>query len=311
MTTSGQIIYNPNRDVIIKSALRLIGGYSTGSKPTGDQMEDANEALNLMIKSWQIQGFLWVKEFVTMFTVKDQRIYDLPGANGATSYNQSNLDGALVITDTVLTVNSSAGMAAGDIFGTMLSDNSLDWDTIVSVDSATQVTLTTGLAGAASDNAVVYSYAVADALYRPTRIFHSNRLLPCNSEVPLTQMGRDDYQDLTNKKSEGTPVQLYFDPQLATAKLYLWPVPQNATERIVLSVDRPLQVMIDSSNTADLPEEWIEVIKYGLAVRLAPEYAVPGGERSALRAEYSGLVDNLISYNMDYVSTCLGVDYYG
>jgi hypothetical protein len=202
-------------------------------------------------------------------------------------------------------------MVSTDIIGIMLDDNSIHWDVIDTVDSSIQVTITDGLAGAASDGKAIYSYATDDALYRPTRIFHSNRLLEQGSEVPLTPLGRDDYQDLTNKTSSGTPVQIYYDPQLAVGKLYVWPVPIDAREKLVLSVDRPLEIMIDSANTYDFPQEWVEVIKYGLAVRIAPEYAVPLNERAALKQEFAQFAENLMSYNMDDVPTTLGINYYG
>jgi hypothetical protein len=312
MTTSGETTFNPVRDVVVKSALRLVGAYATGGLPKAQQILDANTALNMMIKTWQTQNFMWVKEFVTLFLAGEQRIYDLPGANGASSYIETTVISEVqVASPDVIPVTSSAGMSVGDIFGVLLDDNSIDWGVILTVDTATQVTLTADIDGAASATNAVYSYAVADALYRPTRIFHSNRLLEQDSEVPLTHLGRDDYQDLTNKRSAGTPVQIYYDPQLATGKLYVWPVPIDAREKLVLSVDRPLQVMIDSANTYDFPEEWIEVLKYGLAVRLAPEYAVPLAERRELKSEFAQFASNLTDYDIDDVSTTLGINYYG
>jgi hypothetical protein len=308
MTTSGSTSNNPVRDVIVKKALRLCGAYATGSNPRPDQITDAVEALNMMLKAWQIQGFMWVRDYVTLFLVPGQAAYALPGANGARTVVSTTLDGALAALDTVVQVASTAGMSAADVVGVYLASGALHWDVIASVDSATQITLTTGVVGAADDGAAVYAYDPADALYRPTRVFNVQRKARLGNEVSLSSMARDDYSQQVNKETRATPVQFYFDPQTSAGKLYLWPTPLNASEILILDIDRPIQVMLTSSNTFDFPEEWIECIANGLAVRIAPEYAVPLAERRELKSEFASMANNLLNYNIDWTSTFLGVD---
>lgn len=311
MTVSTTKTYNPVRDVIIKKALRLVGAYSPLSVPKGDQIDDAVEALNMMIKAWQIQGFMWIQQYVTLFLVPGQRVYSLPGANGASEYAQSTITAALVATNTVVTLADSSAMSGADVVGIYLADGSIHWDIIATVDTALQITLTTGVASAATSGAVIYAYAPADALYRPTRCFSAVRVNQSSNEVPLNSMSRDDYSNQVSKTISGTPVSYYFDPQLDPAKLYVWQPPTNASEILVLDVDRPLSVMVDSANTFDFPQEWVECIAYGLAVRLAPEYSVPLNERQLLTSEFAQFADNLMSYNRDWTSTFLGVNYHG
>lgn len=60
MTTSGSTNFNVDRDQIIKGALRLIGAIAQGENPTTDQVTEASEALNLMVKAWEADGMpLW------------------------------------------------------------------------------------------------------------------------------------------------------------------------------------------------------------------------------------------------------------
>jgi hypothetical protein len=309
MTTSGSTSNDPVRDIVVKKALRLVGAYATMAKPVGDQIDDAIEALNMMIKSWQIHGFMFLREFVTLFLVPGQVRYALPGAIGATTVVKTALSGDLAALDTVVGVDDSTGMTAADIVGVYLDDGSLHWDVIYSVDSSTQITLTTGVSGAASENSAVYAYAETYALYRPTRVFSAQRKNSSNSEVSLNAMSRDDYAEQVNKENTGTPTQYYYDFQKGTGYIYFWPAPQNSDIRVILDVDRPLQLMVDSSNTYDFPEEWAECIAYGLAVRLAPEYAVPLGERRELKNEFIGLVTNLLDYNKDWVSVVMGAEH--
>lgn len=231
MTTSGTTSNDLVRDVVIKAALRLVKAYSPYAGPRADQVIDASEALGMMLSSWQIQGFLWVKEFVTLPLVSGTSSYSLPDE-----------------------VNTT---------------------------------------------------------FRPTRIFSATRKSASGNEVPLTPLSRSDYMSLPNKTSQGTPTQYYYDPQLATGKLYLWPAPSSSADSIVLDVDRPLQMMIDSANTFDFPQEWLEVIKYGLAVRIAPEYTLPLNERALLQREFSSLAENLLAFNMDHISTFIGANING
>jgi hypothetical protein len=311
MTVSGVTKTNSTRDTIIYGALRKVGAYATGGVPKSHQVTDANTALNLMIKAWQIQNFLWIHQFVTIFQAKGQTSYDFPGSKGAVSYSETALDGALSEDDTVITVDSSTGMAAEDTFGVILSDGSIHWDTIVTVDSTTQVTITDGVAGGTSNNAIVYSYNAVNALYRPTRIFQVQRLDTLGSDIEIDSMGRDDYARQVNKTAEGTITQYYYDAQLSTGVLYVWQPSSDNAGKLVLDVDRPLSIMIDSADTYDFPEEWIEVILYGLAVRISPEYMVPMGERNSLIQTFSSMVSNLLDYDVEHTSLYLGADNHG
>lgn len=75
--TSGTITYNPVCTVITKSAIRKVGGYSSGDTPRAEQMADAVEALELMFKEWQAEGFLWLKQFVYVTLVASQTSYQI------------------------------------------------------------------------------------------------------------------------------------------------------------------------------------------------------------------------------------------
>jgi hypothetical protein len=79
MTTSNSSTFNPVRDTIIKGALRLVNAYASTGNPSPDQINDALESLNLILKSWQVEGFLWLKQFATLSCVSGQAQYTLPG----------------------------------------------------------------------------------------------------------------------------------------------------------------------------------------------------------------------------------------
>jgi hypothetical protein len=314
MTTSGVKTFDPVRDIVIKGALRLVGAFPSTGLPRPEQIEDAQNVLNMMIKAWQTQGFLWVKEYGTIFLEQGRTTYCLPAPGdtwAATCYSTLELETAQVATDTVILSTDTSGFTVGDSYGIMTDTWQLSWGLIASIDTNVSITLDTVLSGDAALGNIVYHYTAANALYRPTRIFHSSRLQLSGSEVPLISMSRDDYNDLTTKLTQSTPVQYYFDPQLAVAKLNVWPTAQDSRDRMVVDVDRPLEVMLDPSNTYDFPQEWMEVIKYGLAVRLAPEYAVPMNERTDIKGTFNSLAENILAYNMDFTPAFIGVDFNG
>jgi hypothetical protein len=79
---------------------------------------------------------------------------------------------------------------------------------------------------------------------------------------------------VTQKDAPGHPVIAYCDPQLTNAKLYVWPVPEDETHQVRLSVKIPIEDMDSMNDNAHFPTEWLKALKYNLAVDLAPEYQI-------------------------------------
>lgn len=66
MATSNSTNYSTTRDNIIKRALRIIGAIGSGETPTTQQVNDAAEALEMMIKAFMSEGMpLWKTETTT------------------------------------------------------------------------------------------------------------------------------------------------------------------------------------------------------------------------------------------------------
>jgi hypothetical protein len=62
MTTSNSTDFSISRDSIIKGALRLVGALAVGETPSADQVTEASETLNLLVKAWQADGMpLWAR----------------------------------------------------------------------------------------------------------------------------------------------------------------------------------------------------------------------------------------------------------
>jgi hypothetical protein len=244
LTTSGTTSWNPIRDKVIYGALRICGAYNAANIPRPEQLSDATDALDMMLKSWAMDGFLWLKKFIYVKLVAAQKSYTIG--------------------------------VAGD-------------------------TVTIG----AADNSGAY-------LQRPTRVFFPTRYtIATTSEVPMTPISRQEYALLPNKATPGMPVQVYYDPQVSTGVLYVWPVPSGATDKIILTVDRILEDVGADDTTFDLPPEALEMLKFNLALRLAPEYALGMAQVTFIEKYAIALKAKLEGFQQDNASTFFQPAYRG
>ena len=70
MATSGSTDYSRTANQIITLAMRRMGVISKGEAPDADEMADGLEALNVMVKLWQIEGInLWKQEELILWLI--------------------------------------------------------------------------------------------------------------------------------------------------------------------------------------------------------------------------------------------------
>lgn len=85
MATSGSTNWTVTRNDVIKAALRQINAIATGETPSADEISEASEALNFMVKGWQSEGIgLWLVDTGTITLVADQQSYTM-GSGGDVS----------------------------------------------------------------------------------------------------------------------------------------------------------------------------------------------------------------------------------
>lgn len=203
--------YSIQRDTLIQAAFRLLGQFNDDTPPPQTDINNAAQALNLMIKQWMTKNYpLWCVTDVS-FTVQQ----------GVTSY-------------------------------------------LVGPGSAVSGLNT----------------------FRPLRISMA-RLRYANTnpalEVPLVLLSRQEYDLLGNKTAQGTPNSYYYDPQTGNGVLYLFLTPDTNPNVCILTCQRPIADVLNSTDSFDYPIEWLNALKYGLANELLTEYFVP--ERIAARIE--------------------------
>ncbi|NVN13666.1 hypothetical protein HUK84_21425, partial [Nguyenibacter vanlangensis] len=128
--------------------------------------------------------------------------------------------------------------------------------------------------------------AYAAPFARPLRVIGARAVtLATGAETPLIPMSRLDYANLSGKTvPNGPPAQYFYDPQLGSGVLSLFPAPSNGLTAVTFTCQRPLQDVANAANTADVPQEWVSALRFALAVELAPEYDCPAPRFEMLKA---------------------------
>lgn len=97
--------------------------------------------------------------------------------------------------------------------------------------------------------------------------------------------------------SSGIPIKITYQPQVNIGTFKLWPTPDATASGTTLTLvyQRPFQYFINSTDTADFPEEWYIPLIYKTASIWSPEWGIPLGDRNMLMGEANGYVDEVLT----------------
>lgn len=286
MSTSGTATFARNRDQLIKSALRKIGAFEAGETPDAESVNDASDALNTMLKHWQGQG---VQIYKTVEAILFPQVAQTRYSIGVTSTDhateswvETELTVAAANGAATVTVDSVTGIATTYKIGVELDDGTMHWTTVNGAPAGQVVTLTAVL----TDDAAIGNRVIAyqTSLVRPLKIL-SARSYNFDSAIdtPVEEMDRIEYQEMPNKTASGSVNGYYYDRRTnSLGYLYLWPAPDTIDNAIKMTVAKPIEDFSAAGNDADLPQEWIRAIEWGLADEIAEEYDVPEPKRSRI-----------------------------
>lgn len=138
--------------------------------------------------------------------------------------------------------------------------------------------------------------------YKPLRLLECQRYDisdPTNPvSIPVLTMTEREYQQKTNKASQGAPVEVFYRPDAYKGWVHLWPAPDTywQTEGALGCIfHRQIQDFDTVSDDPDFPSEWAEALVYQLAVRLAPNYGLAPVDREMLKKEADGILGLVLS----------------
>lgn len=310
MSTSGISVLPITRDQICIKALKKCGQCAEGEPVVEEQVTDAADDLNRMIKGFQADGVkLWCQQEQRLFVnlpATNQTLYNLgPGAGGANFVAVSNLI-ATSSTSTVaigglsITLASVAGVLSGMNIGILCDDNSLFWTTVNGAPVGNVVTLTAGPVVSATNSQNVWIYLTgAD---RPLRIENARIQISPTSELPLTRMSRSDYFNQPNKIAEGTTTQFHYTPTLGQGSFYPWVLPSDSSKYINYTAYRPLQIFNGPNDNFDGPEEDQQGLIWALASEIGSEYGVDAPTMARIDAKAQKWIMSMEAFDVEEAS---------
>lgn len=310
MASSGSTDYSRTAGQIVTRAMRHLGAISGGEAPTNEEMDTGLEALNVMVKAWQIEGInLWKQEELILWLVKGTTKYSIgpTGDNAAISWVRTTLSAAASSGAGTLTVSSIAGMSSADAVGIVLDDGTLQWDTINGAPAGSTVTLTGTLDSAAASGNQVWTYTAKPS--RPLRLDTPRRRDSALQDIPIWEVSRQEYFDTPNKTSQAPPVNVYYDPQLTNGEVHVWPAPDSVDDTLLFTAKMPIEDFDATTNNPDLPQEWLSGLAWGLADEIALEYEIPPDRHQRINIKAEQAKAHLAAWDSEDVSVFMQPDF--
>jgi len=315
MATSGSTDFNLSAAECITEAFKIIGVKAQGQSLQAEELQDGFSAINLMMKNWQSQGLhLWTKTEGILFLIPAKTDYFL-GLSGDNATNLDNLVNdalttAAVSTATTLEVADTSQMTALDFIGIELDDGTRQWTTIVSVDNATDLTITDPLTDAAAIGNTVYVYTTQ--IERPLRILGARRnTTGQDTDIEVLPFdSRSEYFNQPNKSSQGTVVNYYYTPELGNGRVYLWQTASDINDIFKFTFEAPIQDVDVNNDDLDFPIEMQQVVIYNLAVFLGIQYPSLGQQRlTNIKSIADDLLQKALAFDTDSLFLSIQPDF--
>ena len=138
---------------------------------------------------------------------------------------------------------------------------------------------------------------------RPLRVVMAFIRSSTNNDTVLQVISRQEYMQQSYKPSQGVPNQCYYDPQLTNGVLYVYNTPFDSTYTIHLQVQLPISDITSPNSVPEFPNEWYNLLKFGLADQVAMEYGVSAGIRQELAMRAAKMLDEMIDWSQEEAST--------
>ncbi len=106
-----------------------------------------------------------------------------------------------------------------------------------------------------------YDIDILDAIIRRT-------VNSTQTDFQVDRIERGEYLDIPNKNTQARPTQYYLE-RTVTPKLFVWPAPENSTDKFVSYRWKRIQDISGSVDDVDLPSRFLPCLVTGLAFNLA------------------------------------------
>lgn len=145
--------------------------------------------------------------------------------------------------------------------------------------------------------------------YKVLRVLQAfQRDTTSNTDVILTIIAREDYNNLGFKDAPGVPNQLFVDVGRDSTSVVLYDVPNDSFHQLHLVVQRPFQDVNLLTENVDLPQEALLMCQWNLAAELALEQGVNPANVDRIQAKAKYEFDRFINWNQENASLFLTPD---
>ena len=284
MALSGSYDFTATRDDLIQEAMERCGVLRLNKSATSDQLASIGRSLNLRLKAAQAAGldlFTYKDAFLFLEDGEDAYTLGPTGDHATESYVKTTLATDEAASSTSIDVASITGISASDKIGIQLDDGTLHWDVVNGAPAGATVTLTTGLASAATTGNYVFAYTTK--IQRPLKISDLFIRDVDDNDTPIELVSISDYRLLSNKFSVGGVVQATYDPQITNSRLLVWPTTDDVTDVLGFVYKKPVDDFDAASNNAAFPVDWHEYLVAELLPIVADKFSLPLSERERFR----------------------------
>lgn len=330
MTTSGTSAFNPAITQMITAMYRKIGVIAEDEQPTAGMYSDALFAGNALIKEWMALGIhVWTEEEAILFFQAGQQRYLLGGTGTGGTGPDNCCDanswvpmqvaapvsgGATSVTVTNTVAPNGVTVNSGDNFGIVLDSGAAFWTTVSGAPVGNVVTLANPIPAGQSASAQNNAFDYATKIVRPLKVPRARQIYYQGGQsgprlTPMTVLSRKEYMDLPNPLDPGISTQFFYSPQLVSGEFYAWPNPQNANFGARLTWYRPLMDLTSPANTADIPQEWLNGLMWGIAKEMAPEFDCPPQRFGMIKQMADEKLDLIQSYDREPEPIYFGMAY--
>ncbi len=207
------------------------------------------------------------------------------------------------IGQTVLSLTSVQGIAAGYVIGITDDAGDVHFSTVVSVDvDNDEVLINDALTVASGAGNVVFFFS-SEQNYIPLSRIPETDAVRRNAgelqdyEIPVSFQSREEYFSLPNKRQRGTVIQTYYSRQEPQGIWYCWNVPISAVEYLAFTGERQIQVQELAENTFDLPAEWHLALSYNLAKLLIPVVGCSPQRVQLIRDDATDYLNQVLAFD--------------
>lgn len=316
MTTSGNWNYNRTRDQIIQLAARHIQIKEAGQNLEKEYEEVFADLLNVIVKDWQKDGLhLWKDEEAALFLNVGQRTYEVGADTRATKGDWVSTSTALDITTTtdLIPVTSTTFTAYSgkdyipqkdDWLGISIN-NVLNWYQVLGNPSATEIRINGQITDTVDAGETVYIYR--EAMDKPLKIYQENvRLWQNNNyELPLHLLDWTEYNLLPQKDTRGQVVQMFYNPQINTSQIAVWPTTYTVDDVLLFRYQSPIELFDSASDTQDFPAEWVRALSWALAAEAGHSFGIPPARQASVDARAASLKEQVLDWDQTNASIFL------